>query len=67
MNINIMDTQIEYIVVVNGRPFFSVSHLDNLASLVDEARRRLGASADIKVFKQTTIPFDFDVTKADED
>lgn len=53
-----MDIQTEYIVVVNGRPFFSVTCLDNLASVRDEAWRRFGDKAKIEIFKQVTTSFD---------
>lgn len=53
-----MDIQTEYIVVVNGRPFFSVACLDNLMSVRDEARRRFGDKAKIELFKQVTTSFD---------
>ena len=53
-----MDIQTEYIVVVNGRPFFSVTCLDNLTSVRDEAWRRFGEKAKIETFKQVTTLFD---------
>jgi hypothetical protein len=52
-----MDTQKEYIVVVNGRPYFSVSCFKNLSAVVDEAKRRFGADAKVEVFLQTTEPY----------
>lgn len=54
-----MKAQIEYIIVVNGRPFFSVICLDNLMSLRDEAWRRFGDKAKIEIFEQVTTSFDF--------
>lgn len=53
-----MDIQTEYIVVVNDRPFFSVTCLDNLASVRNEAWRRFGDKAKIEIFKQVTTSFD---------
>lgn len=53
-----MDIQTEYIVVVNGRPFFSVTNLDNLTSIRYEAICRFGEQAKIEVFKQVVTPFD---------
>lgn len=53
-----MDIQTEYIVVVNGRPFFSVTCLNNLTSVRDEAWRRFGDKARIEIFKHVTTPFD---------
>lgn len=52
-----MDTQKEYIIVVNGRPYFSVSCLKNLPAVIDEAKRRFGADAKVEVFLQTTEPY----------
>lgn len=62
-----MDIQTEYIIVVNGRPFFSVTCLDNLTSVRDEAWRRFGESAKIEIFKQVTTLFDPYVSEAGED
>lgn len=53
-----MNIQTEYIVVVNGRPFFSVTCLDNLTFVRDEALRRFGDKAKIEFFKQVTTSFD---------
>lgn len=52
-----MNTQKEYIIVANGRPYFSVSCLENLFAVVDEAKRRFGADAKVEVFLQTTEPY----------
>lgn len=52
-----MDTQEEYIIVANGRPYFSVSYLNNLPAVIDEAKRRFGAGAKVEVFLQTTEPY----------
>lgn len=52
-----MNTQKEYIIVANGRPYFSVSCLENLSAVVDEAKRRFGADAKVEVFLQITEPY----------
>jgi hypothetical protein len=52
-----MNTQKEYIIVANGRPYFSVSRLENLPAVIDEAKRRFGAEAKVEVFLQTTEPY----------
>lgn len=49
-----MNTQKEYIIVVNGRPYFSISRLENLPAVIDEAKCRFGADAKVEVFSQTT-------------
>lgn len=54
-----MDTQKEYIIVANGRPYFSVSCPKNLSAVIDEAKRRFGADAKVEVFLQTTEPYPF--------
>lgn len=52
-----MNTQKEYIIVANGRPYFSVSCLKNLSAVIDEAKRRFGADAKVEVFLQITEPY----------
>lgn len=52
-----MKIQKEYIVVVNGRPYFSVVGLKNLSAVVDDARARFGADSKIEVVMQTTEPY----------
>lgn len=49
-----MDTQKEYIIVANGRPYFSVLCLKNLPAVIDEAKRCFGAEAKVEVFLHTT-------------
>lgn len=54
-----MDTQKEYIIVVNGRPFFSVTNPLNLQMVVNEARSRFGKEATVEIFAHTTEPYAF--------
>lgn len=49
-----MKTQKEYIIVVNSRPFFAVLDVKHLPVVIDEAKARFGADAQIDVFMQTT-------------
>lgn len=48
----------EYIVVVNGRPFFSVANPSHLFVVKDEAEHRFGEGAKVEVFVQTTEPYE---------
>ena len=52
-----METQREYVIVVNGRPFFSVVNEDLISGMEDEAVARFGATAKIEIFVQTTEPY----------
>lgn len=52
-----MKTQKEYIIVVNGRPYFSVVGVNHLSAVIDDAKARLGADSKIEVFMQTTEPY----------
>ena len=52
-----MNTQKEYVVVVNDRPFFSVSRLENLSAVINEAKLRSGAGAKVEVFLHKTEPY----------
>lgn len=52
-----METRREYIIVVNGRPFFSVVNEDLISGMEDEAVARFGATAKIEIFVQTTEPY----------
>lgn len=52
-----MKIQKEYIIVVNGRPYFSVVDIKHLSAVVDDARARLGADSTIEVVMQTTEPY----------
>lgn len=52
-----MNIQKEYIIVVNGRPYFSVVDVKHLSAVVDEVKARFGADSKIDVFLQTTEPY----------
>lgn len=52
-----MEIQKEYIIVVNGRPYFSVAKVKNLSAVIDEAKTRFGADSKIEVIMQTTRPY----------
>lgn len=52
-----MEIQKEYIIVVNGRPYFSVAKVKNLSAVIDEAKARFGADSKIEIFMQTTEPY----------
>lgn len=59
-----MDIQKEYIIMVNGRPFFSVldeAHIDVMRA---EISLRFGDSVEVTVMTQTTAPY---VSEAGED
>lgn len=49
-----MKTQIEYIIVVDGRPFFSVLAPSAVSVIKKEAVERFGLGAKIEVLVQTT-------------
>ena len=49
-----MKKQIEYIVVVNGRPFFGVLAPSAVSVIKKEAVERFGLGAKIEVLVQTT-------------
>ena len=53
-----MEITKDYIVVVNGRPFFSVANPCHLLMVKAEAGHRFGESAKIEVFVQTTEPYE---------
>lgn len=52
-----MKTQKEYIIVVNGRPYFSVVDVKHLSAVIDDAKARFGADSTIEVLMQTTKPY----------
>lgn len=52
-----MKIQKEYIIVVNGHPYFSVVDIKHLSAVVDDARARFGADSTIEVVMQTTEPY----------
>lgn len=47
-----------YVVVANGRPFFSVANPCTVPAIMDEARTAFGEQAVIEVFVQTTEPYE---------
>lgn len=49
-----MEIQKEYILIVNGRPYFSVVDVKHLSAVIDDAKARFGADSKIDVFLQTT-------------
>lgn len=52
-----MKIQKEYIIVVDGRPYFSVVDIKHLSAVVDDAKARFGADLKIEVVMQTTEPY----------
>lgn len=52
-----MKIQKEYILVVNGRPYFSVVDVKHLSAVIDDAKARFGADSKIDVFLQTIEPY----------
>lgn len=52
-----MKIQKDYIIVVDGRPYFSVVDIKHLSAVVDDARARFGADSKIEVVMQTTEPY----------
>lgn len=52
-----MEIQKEYIIVVNGRTYFSVVDVNHLSAVIDDAKARLGANSKIEVFMQTIVPY----------
>lgn len=53
-----MKKQTEYIIVVNDRPFFAVLAPSAISIVKNEAVERFGLDAKIKVFVQTTSPYE---------
>lgn len=49
-----MKIQKEYIIVVNGHPYFSVVDVNHLSAVIDDAKTRFGADSKIEVVMQTT-------------
>lgn len=60
-----MKKQTEYIIVVNGRPFFSVLAPSAVSVIKNEAIERFGLDAKIEVFAQTTSPYESSATTDD--
>lgn len=52
-----MKIQKEYIIVVDGRPYFSVVDVKHLSAVIDDAKTRFGIDSKIEVFMQTTEPY----------
>lgn len=52
-----MKIQKEYIIVVNGHPYFSVVDIKHLSAVIDDAKARFGADSKIEVIMQTTEPY----------
>lgn len=52
-----MKIQKEYIIIVNGRPYFSVVNVNHLSAVIDDAKVRFGADSKIEVVMQTTEPY----------
>lgn len=52
-----MEIQKEFIIVVNGRPYFSVVNVEHLSAVIDEAKARFGADSKIEVIMQITKPY----------
>lgn len=53
-----MKKQTEYIIVVNGRPFFSVLAPLAVSVIKNEAVERFGPDVKIEVLVQTTSPYE---------
>ena len=52
-----MKIQKEYIIIVNGHPYFSVVDVKHLSAVIDDAKARFGADSKIDVLLQTTEPY----------
>lgn len=53
-----MEKKTEYIIVVNGRPFFGVFAPLAVSVIKKEAVERFGPDAKIEVFQQITSPYE---------
>ena len=53
-----MNKRIEYIIIVNGRPFFGVLAPSAVFVIKNEAVERFGPNAKIEVLVQTTEPYE---------
>lgn len=53
-----MKKQTEYIIIVDGRPFFSVLAPLAISIVKNEAVERFGPDAKIEVLVQTTSPYE---------
>lgn len=52
-----MKIQKEYIIIVNGHPYFSVVDVEHLSAVIDDAKARFGVDSKIEVLMQTTEPY----------
>lgn len=52
-----MKNQKEYIIVVDGRLYFSVVDVKHLSAVIDDTKARFGADSKIDVFLQTIEPY----------
>ena len=53
-----MNKQIEYIIIVNGRPFFGVLAPSAVSVIKNEAIERFGPKAKIEVLVRTTESYE---------
>lgn len=53
-----MNKRIEYIIIVNGRPFFGVLAPLAVSVIKNEAIERFGPDAKIEILVQTTEPYE---------
>ena len=53
-----MNKRIEYIITVDGRPFFGVLAPSAVSVIKNEAVERFGPNAKIEVLVQTTEPYE---------
>ena len=53
-----MKKQTEYIIIVDGRPFFSVFAPSAISVIKNEAVERFGPDVKIEVLVQTTSPYE---------
>lgn len=47
----------EYIIIVNGNPYFSVVDVKHLSAVINDAKARFGADSKIEVLMQTIEPY----------
>lgn len=47
----------EYIIIVNGNPYFSVVDVEHLSAVINDAKARFGADSKIDVLMQTIEPY----------
>lgn len=60
-----MNKQVEYIIVVNGRPFFGVLAPSAVSVIKNEAIERFGPKAKIEILVQTTEAYEPDAIADD--